>query len=403
MIDLTRLYCNEKTAGEKIRYEWREKEKDVLQSAMDRRPVVVWNMTRTCNLKCMHCYSDSEGKIYPGELTTDEALAVVHDLAQFKVPALLLSGGEPLLRKDLFLIAQEARRLGLRVTLSSNGTLITREIAEKIKEAGFIYVGLSLDGIGEVHDHFRGVKGAFKKTLSAIRHCKEVGQKVGLRLTMTRHTIQNLDEIFNLMITEKIDRACFYHLVFTGRGRFLKEEALSRDELREAMDLIIKWTKNLHLLEIKKEILTVGNPADGVYLYLKLLKEGRKDKAQEVLDLITLNGGGQFGSGVGLGCIDFFGNVHPDQFWMTQTLGNVKDKPFSQIWQDVSHPLMKGLKNRLPLLKGRCASCFWKAQCGGGLRTRGYLATQDPWAEDPGCYLSDEEVFNKFATRSTAF
>ncbi len=403
MIDLSRLYCGEITAGEKIRYQWREKGKDSVRSAIDRRPVVVWNMTRTCNLKCMHCYSDSEGKTYPGELTTDEALAVVHDLAEFKIPALLLSGGEPLLRKDLFIIAHEAKRLGLRVTLSSNGTLITPSIAEKIKEAGFIYVGLSLDGIGETHDYFRGVKGSFEKTLSAIRHCKEVGQKVGLRLTMTRHTIQNLEGIFDLMITEKIDRACFYHLVFTGRGRFLKENALSHTELRDAIDLILKWTKALHLFEMKKEILTVGNPVDGVYLYLKLLKEDRKDKAQEVLDLITLNGGGQFGSGVGLGCIDFFGNVHPDQFWMTETLGNVKDKPFSQIWQDVGHPLMKGLKNRLPLLKGRCASCMWQAQCGGGLRTRSYLATQDPWAEDPGCYLSDEEIFNEFAARSTAF
>lgn len=403
MIDLTRLYCSEETAGEKIRYEWREKGKDSIQSAMDRRPVVVWNTTRTCNLKCVHCYSDSESKFYPGELTTDEALAVVNDLAKFKIPAMLLSGGEPLLRKDIFLIAEEAKRQGLRVTLSSNGTLITRAIAEKIKEAGFIYVGLSLDGIGDAHDHFRGTKGAFEKTLSAIRHCKEVGQKVGLRLTMTRHTIQNLHEIFNLMITEKIDRACFYHLVFTGRGRSLKEDALSRDELRDAVDLIIKWTKTMHLFGLKKEILTVGNPADGVYLYLKLIEEGKKEKAQEVLDLITLNGGGRFGSGVGLGCIDFFGNVHPDQFWMTETLGNVKERPFSEIWQDINHPLMKGLKNRLPLLKGRCASCSWKAQCGGGLRTRAYLASDDPWAEDPGCYLSDQEISSEEARRSTAF
>ena len=392
MIDISRLYCREKTAGEKIRYGWRSEEKDLLKLALERRPVVVWNMTRTCNLKCLHCYSDSESKAYPGELTTHQALAVVKDLAEFKIPALLLSGGEPLLRKDIFVIVHEAKRLGLRVTLSSNGTLITRSMAERIKEAGFIYVGLSLDGMGDVHDQFRGVKGSFEKTLAAIRHCKDVGQKVGLRLTLTRHTLQNLSEILELMVREGIDRACFYHLVFTGRGRFLKEESLSKVEMREAMDLILKTAKTFHLSGLHKEVLTVGNPGDGVYVYLKLLQDGDHEKAKEAFELVSHNGGGLFGSGVGLGRIDYYGNVHPDQFWMDESLGNVKDRPFSQIWQDLENPLMKGLKSRLSLLKGRCSTCRWKEQCGGGLRTRAHLAYDDPWAEDPGCYLTDREI-----------
>jgi radical SAM protein with 4Fe4S-binding SPASM domain len=194
------------------------------------------------------------------------------------------------------------------------------------------------------------------------------------------------------MVRERIDRVCFYHLVFTGRGRFLKEEALSNTKIREAMDQILKWTKTFHALGLQKEILTVGNPVDGVYVYLKLQNAGKAEQAEEVFELITLNGGGQFGSGVGLGCIDFFGNVHPDQFWMDVSLGNVRERPFSQIWQDRDNPLMNGLKNRLPLLKGYCAFCRWRNQCGGGLRSRAYLASGDPWMEDPGCYLSSEEV-----------
>jgi radical SAM protein with 4Fe4S-binding SPASM domain len=392
VIDLTRLYCGETTAGESIRYQWRLADSAKSATTLDRKPVVVWNITRTCNLKCLHCYSDSEPKPYAGELTTEEALHVLDDLAAFKCPAVLFSGGEPLLRHDIFDLAWAAKEKGLRATLSSNGTLITHSMAEKIKAAGFSYVGLSLDGIGMVHDYFRGVEGAFEKTLQAVRYLKEVGQKVGLRLTMTRHTVKNLPEILQLMITEKIDRACFYHLVFTGRGRFLRDEALSPEEVREALDQILSWTKTFHLFGLKKEVLTVGHPADGIYLYLKLLSETKTEQADGVLQLIRANGGGQYGSGVGLGCIDPFGNVHPDQFWTNVSLGNVKQIPFSEIWMDCHNELMKGLKNRLPLLKGRCASCRWKNECGGGLRTRAYLEYDDPWAEDPGCYLFSEET-----------
>lgn len=388
MIDLTRLYCGEINTSEQIRYDWRSQDKDLLQVALKRKPVVVWNLTRTCNLKCLHCYADSEAKMYPGELTTGEALKVIDDLSEFKIAALLLSGGEPLLRRDIFELAHHANAKDLRTTLSTNGTLITLEMAQKIKQTGFTYVGISLDGIGPSHDHFRGVPGAFNKTLQGIRNLKEVGQKVGLRLTMTRHTIKSLSSIFDLMIKENIDRACFYHLVFTGRGRFLKEDALSNTEVREAVQLILDWTKSLTASGHHKEILTVGNPVDGVHIYLKLLEEKQEAKAANTLDLLNRNGGGLFGSGVGLGCIDFFGNVHPDQFWMDESLGNVKERPFSQIWQDLGNPLMKGLKNRIPNLNQRCKTCQWIQQCGGGLRTRAHLAYNDPWAEDPGCYLS---------------
>lgn len=392
MIDLTRLYCGQITAGDAIRYQWRTGHSAKSLMTLERKPVVVWNLTRTCNLKCLHCYSDSAAGKYEGELTTQEALGVIEDLAQFKCPAVLFSGGEPLLRNDIFELACSAKERGLRVTLSSNGTLITRAMAEKIKKSGFVYVGLSLDGIGSVHDRFRGMPGAFEKTVQAVRYLKEAGQKVGLRLTMTRHTIKSLPEILEMMITEKIDRACFYHLVFTGRGRFLKDEALSHEEIRTALDQILSWTKTFHLFGLKKEILTVGHPADGIYLYLKLLKEGKEVQAGGVMDLIQSNGGGQFGSGVGLGCIDTVGNVHPDQFWTNVTLGNVKERPFSEIWLDCQNELMKGLKNRLPLLKGRCSTCRWKNECGGGLRTRAYLEYDDAWAEDPGCYLFLEET-----------
>ena len=151
------------------------------RSAAERRPIVVWNLTRTCNLKCQHCYTDSANQKYSGELTTEECKTVLDDLAAFKVPAVLFSGGEPLVRKDVFELAAYARSLGLHVVLSTNGTLITPEIAQRLKDLKFAYVGISLDSaFPEVHDRFRGMEGAFAKTMQGFRNCVDVGQKVGL-------------------------------------------------------------------------------------------------------------------------------------------------------------------------------------------------------------------------------
>lgn len=402
MIDITKLFCRIDTTGDPLRYGEKrgpghgsphptEKEHEVQRSASERRPVVVWNATRRCNLFCVHCYSDSENKTYPGELSTDEAKAMLADLARFGVPAVLLSGGEPLMRRDLFELARFAKDLPLRLTLSTNGTLIDERMASRIKEVGFSYVGISLDGIGWTNDQFRGMEGAFERAVKGIRNCMAVGQKVGLRLTLTRWNVQDLESIFDLIEGEGIQRACFYHLVYTGRGSEMQNDDLTAREKRQTLDLILERTADLHRRGHKKDILTVDNHVDGVYLYLKLLKTD-PEKAEEVKRLLEWNGGGANSTGVGIGNVDFFGNVHPDQFWQHYTFGNVKERPFSQIWQDTSEPLMAGLKNRLPLLKGSCARCRFLPMCGGSFRVRAERVFGDPWAPDPACYLSDEEI-----------
>jgi len=362
----------------------------VAKGAKERRPIVVWNLTRTCNLRCVHCYTDSEAKKYPDELTTEQCKTVLDDLAEFKVPAVLFSGGEPLVRPDLFTLAAHARLRGLHVVLSTNGTLIDREIAQKLKTLEFSYVGISLDSaIPAVHDEFRGTKGAFERTMRGFRHCVAVGQKVGLRLTLTRHTAQDLDRIFDFIEAEGIDRACFYHLCPSGRGKNLL--ALTAAETRKAIDTIIDRTGDFARRGKRIEILTVDNHCDGPHLYLRMLRENHP-RAQQVLDMISWNGGGRYSSGVGIGNIDFLGNVHADQFSMFRTFGNVKERKFSEIWQDLSNPVMAGLKERLPLLEGRCSTCRFKEICGGGLRARAEQTTGNPWAADPGCYLADEEI-----------
>jgi len=357
----------------------------------DRKPVVVWTTSRRCNLHCLHCYTASEDVHYPGELSTDEGYALLDDLAAFGVPALLMSGGEPLYRPDFDKLARRAASLGLRVTLSTNGTLIDEAKAALLKEIGVTYVGISLDGPREVHDLFRQKAGAFDGAIRGVRHCRAVDLKVGLRLTLTQHTYRGLDTLFETIDQEGIERVCFYHLVYSGRGRKLQSVDLSHAETRDALDRILALTAERVKRGQKLEVLTVDQAADGPYLMLKALAAGDPGRAAEIRSLLRANGGGAAGSGVGIANIDPTGGVHPDQFWQAD-LGNIRQKPFSRIWSDGSQPLLNQLRDRLPLLKGRCAGCGFQAECGGSFRARSIGATGDPWGEDPACYLSDAEI-----------
>src|SRR3990172_5231051 len=237
MIGITQLYAGTATTADPLRY-GRESGRlppHLLRFSHDRKPVVVWNCSRRCNLRCIHCYADSENQRYAGELTTEEARAMIDDLAGFSVPVLLFSGGEPLMRRDLLHLASYAAGKGIRPVISTNGTLIAREKAEETAAAGVAYVGISIDGIGETNDYFRGIPGSFDQALRGIRNRVEVGQKVGLRLTLTRHNYRDLPQIFELIEREAIDRACFYHLVYSGRGRGLAGDDLSPQETRSAV------------------------------------------------------------------------------------------------------------------------------------------------------------------------
>jgi radical SAM protein with 4Fe4S-binding SPASM domain len=386
VVNITKLFCGENQPADALRYGHGA---GAPRSAAERRPIVVWNCTRTCNLRCVHCYSDSYAQKYPGELTTEQARANIDDLAGYGIPALLFSGGEPLTRPDVFELMEYATGKGLRVTLSTNGTLIDAAAAARLKNIGLTYAGISLDGIGATNDLFRGKTGAFDAAVRGLRHCRSVGQKVGLRLTLTRRNCADLHEIFDFIEAERIERACFYHLVYTGRGNVADE--LSPAEVRRAMDIIVARTAALFAKGDPREILTVDNHADNAYLYLKL-RERAPARAAQVYSWMKWNGGGANSSGVGIANIDWLGHVHPDQFWQTATLGNVKERPFSAIWSDPTIPLLAQLRNRRPLLKGRCAACRFQEICGGSFRVRALQVHGDPWAPDPACYLRDEEI-----------
>lgn len=385
MLDITKLLCGSENFGDRLRYaSGAAHEKS--GTTKGKGPVVVWNCTNSCNLKCRHCYADSENKKFEGELDLKEAKYLIEDLAKLKVPVILISGGEPLMRDDLFEIINYAKNYNIRTTISTNGTLIDKKTAQNLKKNGVNYVGISLDGIGANHDKFRGVAGSFNKSLDGIRNCMEIGQKVGLRFTINKSNYNELEDIFYLIKEEKIPRVCFYHLAYSGRGNAMASEDITSEQKRQALDLIMNMAVTLGK---NVEILTVGNHADAVYLYLQVERKypHLKDK---VWDLLHINGGNR--SGMALANIDFKGYVHADQFTQQHSFGNIRERKFSDIWKNPSNSMAIGLRNRKPLLKGRCGSCKWIDVCNGNLRVRAEAATGDFWDSDPSCYLTDEEI-----------
>lgn len=409
MINITKLWTGAAQPADHIRYGQGHGSADPQSSTACcapassrlRKPIVVWNITRTCNLRCVHCYADSHAEKYPGELNWEQCCSVIDDLARYRVNALLLSGGEPLLHPQLPRLLERATSRGLKVTISTNGTRITPEYAALFKKLGVAYVGISLDGIGAVHDRFRGVPGAFEGAIRGFKLCEEVGQKTGLRLTLTRNNVQSMEQILDFIEQEDIRRVCFYHLVPTGRG--VDVASLHPDEARAALDMLIARAEAWYRSGHTRELLTVTQPADGVYVLLRQLREG-SPLAAETLRLLTWNGGGANSSGRGIANIDTQGHIHPDQFWQGVTLGNVKHQRFSDVWEAAQEPSAATLQElrgsedpeeRQKKLQGRCATCRHFRLCGGGFRTRAAFANGHWYGSDPGCYLTDDEIHNE--------
>ncbi len=387
MLSLTKMLTGDCYAGDALRYN--ENAAAQLDGVSEGKgPVVAWNYTRRCNLFCRHCYSRSENRVYQNELTTDEALRLIDDLADFHVPALLFSGGEPLCRPDFPVLARHAADRGIRVTLSTNGTLITPETAEMIRSIGVSYVGISIDGMRDTHDRFRGMPGAFDRSLSGVRACREIGQRVGFRCTLNRNNYEEIPAILDLLEQEDVDRICFYHLVYSGRGSTMQKEDLSHQQTRDVLDLIIERTLDFHRRGLKKEVLMVDNHSDGPYLCMKY-QVSDPARSASIYRLLLRNGGNR--SGMAFANIDSEGNVHPDQFTQQHTLGNIRERSFGEIWTDRSNSLLSGLKDRRSLLPETCRSCSWLSVCNGNFRSRAEAVSGDFWGFDPACYLTAAE------------
>lgn len=360
----------------------------LLHYSRDKKPVVVWSVTRRCNLHCGHCYADSHDREYPGELSTREGERVLEELADFGVPTVLFSGGEPLLRPDLLDLAAFARGLGMRTVLSTNGTRIDASAATEIAAAGFSYVGISLDGIGAVNDKMRGRLGAFDDALAGIRAARNAGMRTGIRFTMHARNRSQLGKIFELAEAERVDRLCVYHLAYAGRGGRMRRHDLTPARTRAAVEEIFDRTEDLGRRGVGLEVLTVDNPVDHVLLLERMWRTD-PTRANDVEKMLLWNGGNQ--SGVAIAAVDPQGLVHPDQFSWHVTAGDLRRRRFAEIWRD-ENPVLAPYRRRPRELRGRCESCRFAQLCNGGLPARSESASGEPWDADPACYLTDEEI-----------
>lgn len=390
MIGCTKLLCGTATVSEAIKHD-RNSAKlppHMLQFSSDARPLVVWNMTNRCNLKCRHCYLDATEDAVANELTTEEAKRFIENLADMKIPVLLFSGGEPLVRADIFALAAYAKKRGLRPVLSTNGTLITPEVAEKIKEAGFQYVGVSIDGLAARHDDFRGEQGSFAQSLQGVKNAQAAGLKTGLRFTVNKLNYRDLPDVLELAAAEGIPRFCMYHLVYAGRGKDMADLDITPEESRAVMDMLIEKTLDFQRRGVEMEILTTDNHADGIYI-LRYLAKHQSERVAEVKELLKMHGG--CSAGQKMANVNHVGNVHACQFWAHRPLGNIREQKFSDIWTGLQDEFLCSLRNKAAHLEGKCAKCVYREYC-GGCRIRAEAVYDNLWGEDPACYLTEEEV-----------
>ena len=387
MIGCTKLLCGTATVADIVKYggSSRELPPHMLQFSTDATPVVVWNSTNRCNLRCRHCYINAEDRAYSGEFTTEEAKAFIDDLASISVPVLLFSGGEPLLRHDLFELGAYAGEKGIRPVISTNGTLITPELARRIHATGFQYVGVSIDGDETVHDRFRGRPGAFAATLAGIRNSLSAGNKTGIRFTINKLNYHTLPDILDIVEREQIPRFCMYHLVYAGRGKEMAELDTTAEQKRQTIELLIERTQDFNRRGIEVEILTTDNHVDGIHI-LQYFERTQPERVAEIKQLLAMHGG--CSAGQKMANVDPQGNVHACQFWGHKTLGNVRQSRFSEIWHKTQDAFLLKLRDKASHVAGRCGECRYKTLC-GGCRIRAEAASGNLWGEDPACYLTD--------------
>jgi radical SAM protein with 4Fe4S-binding SPASM domain len=356
---------------------------DLIRFSAQNRPVVMWNLTRKCNLSCDHCYMDARDEGHE-ELSLEEGVRLIDELAELKVPMLILTGGEPLLSRNFYAYAFHARSRGLRTVISTNGTLITAEVAGLLAEAGIGYVGVSVDSASsERHDRFRGVNGAWEKAMQGLRNARNAGLKTGLRVTLTRDNWQEIPALLNLALEEGIPRFCLYHLVPTGRGAGIAERDVTAEQRRSVLRLLAEAAMELKDQNI--EILTTDSPMDGAYL-LEFLKD---DPRREYVRRLMQNAGG-CSAGIKVANVNHRGDVHPCHFMPQVVVGNVRERSFCDIWIDHPAPQLQEMREMRAKLKGACKGCEYLELC-GGCRQKAYFYKGDILAEDPTCILERQE------------
>jgi heme b synthase len=337
---------------------------------------IAWEITRRCNLKCVHCRSSSEMEVkgHP-DFSTEEAFRIIDDISSYAKPVVVLSGGEPLLRKDVFEIARYGTEKGLRMCLATNGTLVTDEICEKIKESGIRIVSLSLDGsTKEVHDNFRNENGAFDGTINAARLFKRHGIEFIINSSFTKRNQEEIPKVYRLAKELGATAWYMFMIVPTGRGEEIMEELISKEDYEE----ILNW----HYQMEKDEQEMLVRPTCAPHYYRIVLQKAKEEGSKFQRRTLKFSTGGSKGCIAGqLIClINVDGDVLPCSYF-PMSAGNIKERSFKDIWENSE--LFKKLRD-FKSYKGRCGSCEFVNVC-GGCRARAYAIHGDYLEEEPFC------------------
>jgi len=346
-----------------------------------RLQLVAWEITRSCNLHCAHCRASASGGEYKDELTTQEASVLIDQIREAGNPIIILTGGEPLVRSDVYSIAEYARAKGLRVVMGTNGTLVTPQIAARLKDSGLSRISVSLDfPIPELQDKFRGQQGAFSAALAGIRSIREADVEVQINCTLTRLNIAYLNDLLSLALHEGAVAFHPFFLVPTGRGKGLCDVELSAEEYESALNWIYD-----RQLELKDRIFF--KPTDAPH-YLRILRQRTKHEALKAGPSSTSHHNHGSTDSISRGCmagsgfcfISHTGRVQGCGY-LDLAAGNIRNQPFGEIWRD--SPLFRQLRD-LSAIKGKCGVCEYKSIC-GGCRARAYETTGDHLESEPYC------------------
>jgi heme b synthase len=348
--------------------------------ATDKRPpsvpelrMVAWELTRSCNLACVHCRASAERGPYPGELSGNECRRVMDGIAAISKPVIIMTGGEPLMRSDIFDLAQYGTETGFRMVMATNGTLLTEEVVQKMKDSGIQRVSISLDGpTAETHDAFRKVKGSFEGSLRGIELLKKGGLEFQINTTITRINLHFVPDLLRLAVDVGAVAHHIFLLVPTGRGKELQDQEIS------ALD----YEKTLHWFYEQRDRVPLQLKATCAPHYYRILrqrakKEGKKITPQEYgLDAMTR---GCLG-GISFCFISHVGQVQPCGY-LELNCGNVRETPFREIW---AHSEIFQNLRQIDNYQGKCGRCEFRKVC-GGCRARAYETSGDYMAEEPYC------------------
>jgi radical SAM protein with 4Fe4S-binding SPASM domain len=338
-------------------------------------PVLVsFAITRKCNLRCPHCYSDSIQTPHPQELTTEEAKQLIADIAEAGARLIIFDGGEPTMREDLFELIKYARDVGLQPLLGTNATLITKDYARKLKEAGLRAAAVSLDGArSETHDAFRGVSGTWRETIEGIKNLAKAGIPFQIAPCLTKYNWKELPQIIEIAKRYGAFAVEVFDYVTSGRGRQFPDYELDIGSRKEIIDLLIDMQRKEEELFFK----VIAMPQYWVMVEKKVPEE------EILLKFVRTC----CGAGIRYACILYEGTVYPCMVLQVR-LGNIRETSFKKIWYE--SPVLDKLRNR-DLLKGKCGLCQYKYVCGGA-RCKAYEKTGDYLASDPTCWIPLERA-----------